>query len=104
MDMISSICGCTVTTTEVVLGKFGAAYLLYLAWQTVKPGGRSPFQVRDLAKDSPRKLFTMGFLTNLLNPKVGLFYVTFLPQFIAPGEDVLTLSVLMEVVSPSVTV
>ena len=45
----------------------GALYLLYLAWQAVKPGGRSPFQVKDLSKDSPRKLFMMGFLTNLLN-------------------------------------
>ncbi|MBD9654505.1 LysE family translocator [Pseudomonas sp. PDM12] len=64
----------------------GAVYLLYLAWQTVKPGGRSPFQVRDLAKDSPRKLFTMGFLTNLLNPKVAVMYLSLLPQFITPSE------------------
>src|SRR6185295_18818811 len=35
----------------------GALYLLWLAWQAVKPGGRSPFQVRDLPADSPRKLF-----------------------------------------------
>lgn len=64
----------------------GAVYLLYLAWQTVKPGGRSPFQVRDLAKDSPHKLFTMGFLTNLLNPKVAVMYLSLLPQFITPSE------------------
>ena len=32
----------------------GAAYLLYLAWQALKPGGRSPFQVRDLPVDSNR--------------------------------------------------
>jgi threonine/homoserine/homoserine lactone efflux protein len=31
----------------------GALYLLYLAWQAVKPGGRSPFQVKDLPKDTP---------------------------------------------------
>src|SRR5688572_9764091 len=35
----------------------GALYLLYLAWQAVKPGGRSPFNVKALPKDSPRKLF-----------------------------------------------
>ena len=64
----------------------GAAYLLYLAWQTVRPGGRSPFQLRDLAKDSPRKLFTMGLLTNLLNPKIAVMYLSLLPQFIAPSE------------------
>ena len=37
----------------------GALYLLYLAWPAVKPGGRSPFQIQDLPKDGPRKLFLM---------------------------------------------
>ncbi|MFC5474381.1 LysE family translocator [Paraherbaspirillum soli] len=63
----------------------GAAYLLYLAWQAVKPGGRSPFQVKDLPLDSGRKLFLMGFLTNLLNPKIALLYLALLPQFIDPS-------------------
>ncbi|KRP61916.1 LysE family translocator [Pseudomonas trivialis] len=62
----------------------GALYLAYLAWQAVRPGGRSPFQVRDLPQDSPRKLFTMGLVTNLLNPKVAVMYVSLLPQFIDP--------------------
>lgn len=60
----------------------GAAYLLYLAWQALKPGGRSPFQVKDLPQDSPGKLFAMGFLTNLLNPKIAMLYLSLLPQFI----------------------
>ena len=63
----------------------GALYLMYLAWQAVKPGGRSPFQVRDLPKDSPRKLVTMGLVTNLLNPKVAVMYLSLLPQFIDPN-------------------
>jgi len=62
----------------------GAAYLLWLAWQAVKPGGRSPFQVKKLAVDSPRKLFAMGFVTNLLNPKIAMLYLALLPQFIDP--------------------
>jgi len=62
----------------------GALYLLYLAWQAVKPGGRSPFQVRDLPKDGPRKLFVMGLVTSLLNPKVAALYLSLLPQFIRP--------------------
>jgi threonine/homoserine/homoserine lactone efflux protein len=62
----------------------GALYLLWLAWQAVKPGGRSPFQVRNLPADSPRKLFTMGFVTNLLNPKIAVLYLSLLPQFIDP--------------------
>ena len=64
----------------------GALYLLYLAWQAVKPRGRSPFQVKDLPKDSPRKLFMMGFLTNLLNPKIAVMYLSLLPQFISPDH------------------
>lgn len=64
----------------------GALYLLYLAWQALRPGGRSPFQVRELDRDGPRKLFAMGFLTNLLNPKIAVLYLSLLPQFIRPGH------------------
>lgn len=60
----------------------GAGYLLFLAWQAVKRDGRSPFEIRDLAIDRPQKLFLMGFLTNLLNPKIALLYLSLLPQFI----------------------
>ena len=63
----------------------GAAYLLWLAWQALKPNGRSPFQVRQLPVDSPRKLFAMGFVTNLLNPKIAMLYLALLPQFIDPA-------------------
>lgn len=74
----------------------GAAYLLYLAWQAVKPGGRSPFQVRELPKDGPRKLFLMGLLTNLLNPKAAVLYLSLLPQFISPEHgNVLVQSLLL---------
>ena len=64
----------------------GALYLLYLAWQAVKPGGHSPFQMRDLPVDPPRKLFAMGFVTNLLNPKIAVLYLSLLPQFIDPAH------------------
>ena len=64
----------------------GPLYLLYLAWQAVRPGGRSPFQVRELPASSPRTLFTMGLLTNLLNPKIAVLYVSLLPQFIQPDH------------------
>src|SRR5947208_8592427 len=62
----------------------GAIYLLWLAWQVLKPNGRSPFQVRELPVDSPRKLFTMGLVTSLLNPKIAMLYLALLPQFIDP--------------------
>ncbi|WP_210188824.1 LysE family translocator [Hyphomicrobium sp. CS1BSMeth3] len=64
----------------------GVLYLLYLAWQAVRPGGRSPFEVRDLPKDGPQKLFMMGFFTNLLNPKIAVMYLSLLPQFIDPAQ------------------
>jgi threonine/homoserine/homoserine lactone efflux protein len=74
----------------------GALYLVWLAWQTVKPGGRSPLQVRALPKDSPRRLFAMGFITNLLNPKIAMLYLSLLPQFITPEHgNVLGQSVLL---------
>jgi threonine/homoserine/homoserine lactone efflux protein len=64
----------------------GAAYLLYLAWQALRPGGRSAFAPKELPPDEPRRLFVMGFVTNLLNPKIAVLYVTLLPQFIDPDR------------------
>jgi len=64
----------------------GAGYLAWLAWSTLRPGGRSPFQVRELAPDSPRRLFVMGLVTNLLNPKAAVLYLSLLPQFIDPAR------------------
>ncbi len=64
----------------------GAAYLLYLAWQAIRPGGSSPFSVKDLPIDAPNKLFMMGFITNLANPKIAIMYLSLLPQFIQPGH------------------
>ena len=74
----------------------GAAYLLYLAWQAVKPGARSPFEARQLPADPPRKLFLMGFLTNALNPKVAVFYLSIFPQFVSPAHgSVFTQSIVL---------
>jgi len=69
----------------------GAAYLLWLAWQAVKPGGLAPFETRELPHDPPRTLFLMGLLTNLLNPKVAMFYLSFFPQFLHPERGELLL-------------
>jgi threonine/homoserine/homoserine lactone efflux protein len=79
-----------------VLRLAGAVYLLHLAWQALKPGGRSAFQVRDLPVDSNRRLLVMGFLTNLLNPKAAMLYLSLLPQFIDPARgSVLTQSLVL---------
>ncbi|MFJ2306943.1 LysE family translocator [Streptomyces sp. NPDC087787] len=60
----------------------GAAYLAYLAWNALKPGGISVFDPQDVPHDSPRRLFTMGLMTNLLNPKIAIMYLSLIPQFI----------------------
>ncbi len=81
----------------------GAVYLLWLAWQAVKPGARSPFEARELPPEPPRKLFVMGLLTSILNPKVAIFYLTVLPQFISPeAGSVLTQSLLLGVTQVSI--
>jgi threonine/homoserine/homoserine lactone efflux protein len=64
----------------------GAAYLLYLAWAAVKPGARSPLEARELTIDPPRRLFFMGFVTNLLNPKAAVLYLSIFPQFVSPAH------------------
>jgi threonine/homoserine/homoserine lactone efflux protein len=63
----------------------GAAYLLWLAWQSLRPGGRTPFEPRRLPRERAGRLFVMGLLTCLLNPKVAVFYASFLPQFVEPS-------------------
>ncbi|WP_353100396.1 LysE family translocator [Myroides odoratus] len=63
----------------------GALYLVYLAFQALKPNGRNIFDVEQTLKiDKPSKLFSIGFLTNVLNPKVAVFYLSLFPQFIKP--------------------
>nr|WP_219818268.1 LysE family translocator [Clavibacter michiganensis] len=62
----------------------GVVYLAYLAWQALRPTGRGVFEVRDLPRDSGGRLFRMGLITNLLNPKVAIMYLTVIPQFIDP--------------------
>jgi threonine/homoserine/homoserine lactone efflux protein len=64
----------------------GAAYLLWLAWKAVRPGGDSAFAPKALPVDPPRRLFAMGLVTNLLNPKIAILYVSLLPQFVDPGR------------------
>jgi threonine/homoserine/homoserine lactone efflux protein len=83
----------------------GAAYLLWLAWQALRPGARSPFHVRELKHDGPRKLFLMGFLTSLLNPKIAMFYLALLPQFIDPAAgSVLAQSIILGLIQITVSV
>ena len=67
-----------------VLKWAGATYLLSLAWQAVKPGARSFFAPLQLPPDAHARLFCMGFVTNALNPKIAVFYLSVFPQFVSP--------------------
>ncbi|QEW04727.1 LysE family translocator [Microbacterium lushaniae] len=63
----------------------GVVYLAYLAWQALRPSGRGVFEARGLRRDSAAKLFRMGLVTNLLNPKAAVMYLALIPQFIDPA-------------------
>ncbi len=63
----------------------GVAYLLYMAWNTLKEkGGLSVDQ--DVAPRSAGKVITSGILINILNPKLSIFFFAFLPQFVSTTE------------------
>lgn len=62
----------------------GVAYLLYMAWQTLRANGT--LRVEASAETSVRKVLIEGVLINLLNPKLSIFFVAFLPQFISPSD------------------
>jgi len=65
----------------------GAAYLLWLAWDALRPHGSGGlFARRDLPPARPALLFRTGVLTSMLNPKVALFYLALFPQFVDPAR------------------
>jgi len=71
---------------DVVRGT-GAAYLLWLAWDALRPHGSGGlFARRDLPPARPAPLFRTGVLTSMLNPKVALFYLALFPQFVDPAR------------------
>jgi threonine/homoserine/homoserine lactone efflux protein len=65
----------------------GAAYLLWLAWDAIRPRGSGGlFARRDLPPVAPGVLYRTGVLTSILNPKVALFYLALFPQFVDPAR------------------
>ena len=69
----------------LVLKYIGAAYLIYLGVQSFRnTGSLAATAARTVVKRQDRTLFLQGVLTDVLNPKVALFFLAFLPQFISP--------------------
>jgi len=64
----------------------GVVYLLYMAWQALREQGALAVDARVDARSTARVIVT-GFLINILNPKLSIFFLAFLPQFIAAGES-----------------
>jgi len=62
----------------------GAAYLLWLAFSTLRGGGMN-FEAQALPAVPDRVLLRQGFIASALNPKVAVFYLSLFPQFIEPG-------------------
>ncbi len=66
-----------------ILSACGAVYMGWLGWNAIRPGGRSPLEIREqLPREHAGKLFAMGATTSLLNPKLALIFLPLLPQFI----------------------
>jgi len=68
-----------------VLKYLGVAYLLYMAWRTLRDKGARTAE-EETAPRSAAKVIVSGVLINLLNPKLTIFFFAFLPQFVSTGE------------------
>ena len=75
-----------------VLRLGGAAYLIYLGVRALRGG--SATSTRSLAPASLGVIFRQGVITNVLNPKVALFFLAFLPQFVDPSRGSAALQVI----------
>ncbi|AQZ51434.1 LysE family translocator [Martelella mediterranea] len=63
----------------------GVAYLLYLAWQTLKDRGAMRVSGEGVERRNLFQIARNGFLINILNPKLSIFFLAFLPQFVSPA-------------------
>src|SRR6187402_2840419 len=64
----------------------GVVYLLYMAWQALRETGALAIDARPAAGKSSRRVIVTAILINILNPKLSIFFLAFLPQFISAGE------------------
>ncbi len=105
LSALGIFCGCLVHTAAAVFGlskiieesvllfsiiKYaGAAYLIYLGVRSLIPGKKIQHEIVQLETISSAKIFLQGMITNVLNPKVAIFFLSFLPQFIDPKSPYL---------------
>jgi threonine/homoserine/homoserine lactone efflux protein len=84
----------------------GAAYLVWLAWDAVRPGAEGGlFTPRTLPAQPARRLLRNGLFTSILNPKVALFYIALFPQFVDPSRgSVLAQSLVLGAVQIAISV
>ena len=83
-------------TAFLAMKLIGAAYLVYLGIALLRASmGPAPTKPAKLPRVSYRRVFTQGLLTNVLNPKVALFFLAFLPQFADPARGAFALQVLV---------
>ena len=73
----------------------GAAYLLYLAWKTVRAGAPATTPQTDAVRRTIGTMFRQGLLTNLLNPKMVLFVLALFPQFVQPEAGSVALQIML---------
>ena len=94
--------GCIIHTTLVAFGVsaiikshenlffllkvFGASYLLFLAFKVYQSDAEITFSTENIQKKTTLQLFKTGFLMNVLNPKVTIFFLAFFPQFLFSEE------------------
>ena len=83
------------TTAFGVVKLAGAAYLIYLGVGMMIGGKADDTRLPGDARESAWSVYRAGFLTNLLNPKVALFFMAFLPQFVTPGSETRALAFLL---------
>ncbi len=77
-------------TTFTILKSGGAAYLLWLAIQAIRHGTSLTIKATSSPRGTALASISTGFWVNLLNPKVVIFFVTFLPQFVSAGDPHVT--------------
>jgi len=87
----------------------GAAYLAWLAVQAIRHGSALRLPDRPAPRSSHGATFVSGLAINLLNPKIALFFMTFLPQFVRPGDpdaagQLVALGLLFIVIALTITI